>query len=123
MNEEEDFRQRLSAILAADAVGYSRLMEKDERATMAALEKARAIFRTEVESHHGRIVNMPGDSVLAAFDAAAGAVSAAISVQRKLAEMNTEASPDVRLRFRIGVHLGDVIENPDGDIHGDGVNI
>ncbi|HKE38852.1 MAG TPA: adenylate/guanylate cyclase domain-containing protein [Casimicrobiaceae bacterium] len=116
-------RQRLEAILAADAAGYSRLMEMDEPATLAALERARSIFRAEIESHHGHVINMPGDSVLAVFDTASGAVSAALAVQRTLDAANADVAPDSRLRFRIGVHLGDVIENPDGDIHGDGVNI
>jgi len=116
-------RQRLEAILAADAAGYSRLMEMDEPATLAALERARSIFRAEIQSHHGHVINMPGDSVLAVFDTAAGAVSAALAVQRTLDAASADVPPDSRLRFRIGVHLGDVIENPDGDIHGDGVNI
>jgi TolB-like protein/class 3 adenylate cyclase/Flp pilus assembly protein TadD len=116
-------RQRLEAILAADAAGYSRLMEMDEPATLAALERARSVFRAKIESHHGHVINMPGDSVLAVFDTASGAVSAALAVQRALDAASADVAPDSRLRFRIGVHLGDVIENPDGDIHGDGVNI
>jgi len=116
-------RQRLEAILAADAAGYSRLMEMDEPATLAALERARSVFRAEIESHHGHVINMPGDSVLAVFDTAGGAVSAALAVQRTLEAASADVPTDSRLRFRIGVHLGDVIENPDGDIHGDGVNI
>ena len=110
-------RQRLEAILAA-AAGYSRLMEMDELATLAALERARSIFRAEIESHHGHVINMPGDSVLALLDAAAGAVSTALAIQRRLDAASVDATLDSRLRFRIGVHLGDVIENPDGDIHG-----
>jgi len=122
MNEGEK-RQRLAAILAADAAGYSRLMEADERATLAALDAARAVFRTEIESNHGRVINTAGDSVLAIFDAAAGAVSAALAIQQKLEAASRDVPEDRRMRFRIGVHLGDVIESADGDVYGDGVNI
>jgi len=116
-------RQHLAAILLADAAGYSRLMEADEGATVAALDAARATFRSEVESNHGRIVNMPGDSVLAIFEAAAGAVTAALVIQRRLDAASSDLPADRRLRFRIGVHLGDVIETESGEAHGDGVNI
>ena len=117
-------RHRLGAILAADAVGYSRLMEADERATVAALDAARKVFRAEVESNQGHVINMAGDSVLAVFDTAAGAVTAALNAQRALeAPAPAHAVPGSgQLRFRIGVHLGDVTE-ADGDAYGDGVNI
>lgn len=119
---QSDRRQRLGAILAADAVGYSRLMEADERTTVAALDAARSVFRAEVESNQGHVINMAGDSVLAVFDTAAGAVTAALTVQRAL-ETGSHAVPGSRpLRFRIGVHLGDVTE-ADGDAYGDGINI
>ena len=116
-------RQRLAAILAADAVGYSRLMEADERATMAALEAARSVFRAEVDAHGGRVVDTAGDSVLALFDSAAGAVLAALAVQQALETAARELPEQRRMRFRIGVHLGDVIESADGAVYGDGVNI
>jgi len=116
-------RQRLAAIFAADVVGYSRLMAADERATMAALEAARVIFRTRIESSQGRVIDMAGDSVLAVFDSATGAVSAALAVQQALEAAARTVPDDRRMRFRIGVHLGDVIEKPDGTIYGDGVNI
>jgi TolB-like protein/class 3 adenylate cyclase len=116
-------RQHLAAILVADAAGYSRLMEADEKATVAALDAARATFRSEVDSNHGRIVNMPGDSVLAIFDAAAGAVTAALAIQGRLDAASRDVPEPRRLRFRIGVHLGDVIETEAGEAHGDGVNI
>ncbi|HYY62715.1 MAG TPA: adenylate/guanylate cyclase domain-containing protein [Burkholderiales bacterium] len=113
--EPGEFRQRLAAILSADAEGYSRLMAQDERATLAALDAARAVFRREIELNRGRVVDMAGDSVLAVFDTAAGAVTAALGAQKSLGAS--------ALRFRIGVHLGDVIEKADGTIYGDGVNI
>ncbi len=111
---ETGYRQRLAAILAADAAGYSRLMAADERTTVAALDAARAVFRTRIESNQGRIIDMAGDSVLAVFEIASGALSAALAIQQSL---------DGALQFRIGVHLGEIIEKPDGTVYGDGVNI
>jgi adenylate cyclase len=120
---EPGLKQRLAAILAADAAGYSRLMAENARATVAALDAGRAVFRRHVESNQGRVIDMAGDSVLAVFETAAGAVLAAIAIQD---EFNTEETmvPEARrMRFRIGLHLGDVIEKDDGTIYGDGVNI
>jgi adenylate cyclase len=102
-------RTRLLAVLAADAVGFSRLMSLDDHGTVAALDAARAVFRGEVAGHSGRIIDMAGDSVLAVFDTASAAVLAALAIQRQLGELR-EADDDRRMRFRIGVHLGDVIE-------------
>lgn len=118
-----DLRQRLAAILAADVAGYSRLMAADERATVAALDAGRAVFRARIEANQGRVIDMAGDSVLAVFETAAGAVSAALEVQRELGTSSDTAPEDRRMRFRIGVHLGDVIEKSDGTVYGDGVNI
>ena len=122
MNNPE-LKQRLAAILAADAVGYSRLMAVDDRATVAALDNARQVFRAHIESHHGRIIDMAGDSVLAVFDSALGAVAASLAVQADLDLQGASTPDDRRMRFRIGVHLGDVIEKADGTVYGDGVNI
>ncbi|MEO8311516.1 MAG: winged helix-turn-helix domain-containing protein [Caldimonas sp.] len=116
-------KQRLAAIMAADVVGYSRLMAVDEGATVAALVAARGVFREQIESRHGRVVDMAGDSVLAVFETAAGAVLAALAVQDDLAVSMRGTPEEQRMRFRIGVHLGDVIEKDDGTIYGDGVNI
>ncbi len=116
-------RQRLAAILAADAAGYSRLMAHDDQATVAALDAARTLFRTRIEANQGRVIDMAGDSVLAVFETAAGAVSAALAVQHDLAAVTADVPEDQRMRFRIGVHLGDVIEKADGTVYGDGVNI
>jgi len=115
--------QRLAAILAADAAGYSRLMAVDDQATVATLDAARAVFRSHIESNQGRVADMAGDSVLAVFDTAAGAVTAALGIQQTL-HVSTNAVPEnSRMPFRIGVHLGDVIEKIDGTVYGDGVNI
>lgn len=115
--------QRLVAILAADAAGYSRLMATDEGGTVASLDAARAVFRKQIESNRGRVIDMAGDSVLAVFDAATGAVIAAIAIQDALATNSSSEPEDRRMRFRIGVHLGDVTEKVDGSVYGDGVNI
>jgi TolB-like protein/class 3 adenylate cyclase/regulator of sirC expression with transglutaminase-like and TPR domain len=116
-------RRRLEAILAADAVGYSRLMAADEDATVAALDAARAIFKARIEGNQGRIIDMAGDSVLAVFETATGAVTAALEIQKELNFLADTVAEDRRMRFRLGVHLGDVIEKADGTIYGDGVNI
>ena len=116
-------RQRLTAILAADVAGYSRLMAADAGATVAALDRARAVFRRQIEASGGRVIDMAGDSVLAVFDTAAGAVDAALTVQKSLEAASASLTEERRMRVRIGVHLGDVIEKPDGTVYGTGVNI
>ena len=118
-----DLRHRLVAILAADGVGYSRLMSIDDQATVVALDSARAVFRDEIEANQGRVIDMAGDSVLAVFETATGAVQAALSVQNQLSSSAVDKPEDLRMRFRIGVHLGDSIEKADGTVYGDGVNI
>ncbi len=118
-----NLKQRLAAILAADVAGYSRLMNADEHATVAALDAARALFRKHIESNQGRVVDMAGDSVLAVFETATGAVSAALAVQQELKELERSVPQERAMRFRIGVHLGEVIEKADGTVYGDGVNI
>ena len=115
--------RRLQVILAADVAGYSRLMQDDDEATVATLETYRGVFREKIQTHHGRIVDMAGDSVLAVFEAATEAVSTAFEIQRELTLRN-EALPEARrMRFRIGVNLGEIIERPDGTVYGDGVNV
>jgi adenylate cyclase len=120
---ETGFKQRLVAILAADAAGYSRLMADDERATVVALDSARAAFGNRIESNQGRVIDMAGDSVLAIFETAIGAVTAALDIQSDIDHLCRELPEHRRLLFRIGIHLGDVIEKGDGTVYGDGVNI
>jgi adenylate cyclase len=120
---ETPIRQRLAAILAADVAGYSRLMNCDECGTVAALDAARACFREAIGQHQGRVIDMAGDSVLAVFETANGAVACALAVQQRLDEAARDVAEDCRMRFRIGIHLGDVFEKHDGTIYGDGVNI
>ena len=98
-------------------------MSLDERATVAALDAARKVFRAHVESSQGRVIDMAGDSVLAVFETAIGAVSAALAIQAELGTAGADVPEVGRMRFRIGVHLGDVIEKADGTVYGDGVNI
>lgn len=118
-----ELTQRLAAILVADVAGYSRLMQDDEPDTVAALDQARAIFRSHVDANRGRVVDMAGDSVLAVFGTATGAVQASLAIQSSLNEGGAQVPDNRRMAFRIGVHLGDVIEKPDGTIYGDGVNV
>ncbi len=122
MNESV-LKQRLAAILAADVAGYSRLMSADERATVAALDGARGVFRRWIEANQGRVIDMAGDSVLAVFETASGALRAAMAIQAALALTAAAETEERRMLFRIGVHLGDVMEKSDGTIYGDGVNI
>ena len=122
MADSEGIR-RLEAILAADVAGYSRLMQHDDEATVATLEAYRAVFREKIQAHRGRVVDMAGDSVLAVFDAATEAVRTAFEIQASLAERNEALPERRRMRFRIGVNLGEVIERPDGTVYGDGVNV
>jgi len=115
--------RKLEAILAADVAGYSRLMQQDDEATVASLEAYRAVFREKIQARRGHVVDMAGDSVLAVFDSPTEAVGAASEIQVVLAERN-EALPEARrMRFRIGINLGEVIERPDGTVYGDGVNV
>lgn len=121
--DDAGLRHRLLAILAADAAGYSRLMTGDDAATVASLDAARKVFRERTESHGGRVIDMAGDSVLAVFEAVQSAVNASLAIQRDLFEQTREQLESRRMRFRIGVHLGDVIEKRDGTVYGDGVNV
>src|SRR6476660_6270973 len=116
-------RRKLAAILSADVVGYSRLMAVDEAATVETLKSYRDIIARLVARRGGRVVNAPGDALLAEFPSAVEAVQAAIEIQKSVEGHNIELEADRRMQFRIGVNLGDVIEEPNGTIYGDGVNI
>ena len=98
-------------------------MTMDEDGTVVALDAARAVFKARIEGNQGRVIDMAGDSVLAVFETAVGAVSAALAIQSELNVLADAMPEERRMRFRIGVHLGDVIEKADGTIYGDGVNI
>ena len=120
---ENSVTRKVAAILAADAVGYTRLMADDETATIDALDKARAVFAEHVEANQGRVVDTAGDSVLAVFETTEGAVHAAVAIQASLSEINGPIPEARRMLFRIGVHLGDIQEKADGTVYGDGVNV
>ena len=116
-------QRRLSAILAADVVGYSRHMQRDAQATVRALNERRAIFAERAAARGGRIVNAPGDSILAEFPSVIDAVESAVEIQKEIATHNAAvARAEERMQFRIGINLGDVIVE-DGALYGDGVNI
>jgi adenylate cyclase len=115
--------RRLTAILAADVIGYSRLMGADEAGTLAALKKIRADFiDRKIGEHQGRTFKLIGDGMLAEFPSVVNAVACAAELQRGLQERNADVPPDRRIEFRVGVNLGDVIVDGD-DIYGDGVNV
>ncbi len=115
--------RKLSAILSADAAGYSRLMADDEAETLRVLNEFRDLFRKRIEGHGGRLIDTAGDSVLAEFPSAVEAVDCANEIQHELAKRNAQLAEHRRMQFRIGINLGDVIEQEDGTIYGDGVNV
>jgi adenylate cyclase len=122
MMAEKVFKRKLAAILSADVEGYSRLMDDDEEATIRTLTAYRSAITDLVQQYRGRVVDTPGDNILAEFTSVVDAVNCAVEIQRALAERNDELPEDRRMQFRIGVNLGDVVEEKDR-IYGDGVNI
>ncbi len=115
--------RRLAAILAADVIGYSRLMEEDEDGTLSVLQAHRAeSIDPTIAAHRGRIVKLMGDGALVEFASVVDAVECAVDVQRGMAERNTDVPESRRIQFRIGVNLGEVVIEGD-DIYDDGVNI
>ena len=98
-------------------------MAHDERATLSALDAAREVFKSGIEAHRGRVIDMAGDSVLAVFATAVGAVSAALDIQAQIKALAEPTPAERRMLYRIGVHLGDVIEKSDGSVYGDGINL
>jgi adenylate cyclase len=119
---ESTLQRRLAAILSADAQGYSRLMREDDAATVRLLASCRQVVAKLVEQRRGRVVDMPGDNMLAEFGSAVDAVEAAVEIQAQLRGCNRGLPQDRRMQFRIGVNLGDVIVE-EGRIYGDGVNL
>jgi len=116
-------RRKLAAILSADVVGYSRLMQDDDAATVETLTKYRTIFGEFASRHDGRIVDSPGDNILAQFDSPVEAVQCAIEIQRDLGRRNLQLANHRQMQFRIGINLGDILSRDDGTIYGDGVNV
>ena len=116
--------RKLAAILVADVVGYSRLAGADEDRTLSRLRGLRSdLIDPAIDAHHGRIVKRTGDGSLIEFRSVVDAVRCAIELQTGMAVRNAGLPPDQRIEFRVGIHVGDVVEESDGDLMGDGVNI
>ena len=118
----QDIKRRLAAIMSADVKGYSRLMAQDEAATVRTLTAYRETMTILIEQHHGRVVDSPGDNVLAEFASVVDAAQGAVAIQKELKARNAELPDDRRMEFRIGINLGDIIVEGER-IYGDGVNI
>lgn len=118
----KDFTRKLSAILSADVAGYSRLMGEDEAATVEAITAYREIMAGLITQHRGRVIDSPGDNILAEFTSVVDAVQCAVAVQKEFQSRNAVLPENRRMEFRIGINLGDVIEEGER-IYGDGVNI
>jgi adenylate cyclase len=115
---------KLAAILVADVAGYSRLAGADEDRTLARLRTLRSdLIDPIISVHHGRVVKRTGDGSIIEFRSVVDAVRCAVEVQTAMIERNAGVPPEKRIEFRVGVHLGDVVEESDGDLMGDGVNI
>jgi adenylate cyclase len=119
---EENIMRRLAAILSADVKDYSRLMRNDEVATVKMLNTYRELIITLVQQHHGRVVDSPGDNVLAEFASVVDGVQAAVAIQKELKTRNARLATARKMEFRVGINLGDIIVE-DERIYGDGVNI
>ncbi len=120
---EEGVERRLTTILAADVVGYSRLMAADEAGTLTSLKALRReLIEPKTAEHHGRVVKLMGDGTLMEFGSVVDAVTFAVDVQRAIALRNTDVPEDQRITYRIGINIGDIIVEGD-DIYGDGVNV
>src|ERR1700694_3105593 len=116
--------RKLAAILCSDVVGYSRIAGSDEELTLARLRALRSdLIDPTIALHHGRVVKRTGDGVLVEFRSVVDAVRCAIEVQNGMVERNAGLPPERRIEFGVGIHLGDVVEESDGDLMGDGVNI
>jgi TolB-like protein/class 3 adenylate cyclase len=118
----QDFKRKLAAILSADVQGYSLLMRDDEEATIRTLTTYRKAITNLIQQYRGRLVDATGDNLLSEFTSVVDAVNCAVEIQRELAERNAELSENRRMQFRIGINLGDVVEEGER-IYGDGVNI
>jgi len=116
--------RKLAAILASDVAGYSRLTGADEEGTLARIRALRSeLIDPAISANRGRVANTAGDSVLVEFASVVDAVRAAIDIQRAMTVRNADFIPEKRIEFRVGIHLGDVMVESDGDLRGDGVNI
>jgi len=119
---QEDFKRKLTSIFSADAVGYSRLMGQNEAATVHTITSYRNVISTLIKQHNGTVIDSPGDNLLAEFVSVVDAVQCAVAVQKEIKSRNDGLPENRRMQFRIGINLGDVIQEEDR-IYGDGVNI
>jgi len=119
---EQSLKRKLVAILSADVVGYSRLMRDDEEATVRALAVHRVLINEIIKQNGGRVIDSPGDNILAEFGSVVEAVTGAIKIQEEIKRRNADIPDNRRMEFRIGVNLGDIIKES-GKIYGDGVNL
>jgi len=118
----QDFKRKLTAVFSADVAGYSRLMGEDEAATVKTLESYKQVMFSLIKQHRGRMIDSPGDNLLAEFASVVDAVQCGVAVQKELQARNAELPENRKMQFRIGINLGDVIEEQNR-IYGDGVNI
>ena len=107
----QDFKRKLTAILSADVKGYSQLMEQDEVATLRTLAAYRQVITVVIQKHHGRVVDSPGDNLLAEFASVVNAVRCAVEIQEELKGRNAALPENLKMQFRIGVNLADVIQD------------
>ena len=119
---EERAKRKLTGILSADVAGYSRLMQEDEASTIRTLSDCKELMANLIKQYHGRVVDAPGDNLLAEFGSVVAATECAVKIQQELKIKNAEMSDNLKMQFRIGVNLGDVVEEA-ARIYGDGVNI
>lgn len=117
-----NLKRKLAAILSTDVEGYSRLMSEDDVGTIRTVNVYKEVMTKLIRQYSGRVVDSPGDNLLAEFSSVVDAVNCAVEIQRELAERNEALPVNQQMHFRMGVNLGDIIEE-DGRIYGDGVNI
>jgi class 3 adenylate cyclase len=120
--EPEKVQRRLTTIFSTDVQGYSRLMSDDEAATIRTLTVYKEVISSHIEKHGGRVIDSPGDNLLAEFGSVVHAVESAVQIQQSLMEKNEALPEERKMRFRIGINVGDVVVEDDR-LYGDGVNI
>ncbi len=121
--DTRNVKRKLAAIVSTDVKGYTRLMADNEVETVESIKACRKLISKMVLEHQGRVVDTPGDNILSEFSSVNDAVECAVEIQNKLAEHNKDLHQDRKMEFRIGINLGDIIEDDDRRIYGDGLNI
>jgi adenylate cyclase len=118
----DTFQRKITAIMSADVVGYSKLMGDDEASTVQTLTLYKSVMSALIEQHRGRVIDSPGDNMLSEFASVVDAVQCGVAIQKELGSRNSQLPENHKMHFRIGINLGDVIQE-EGRIYGDGVNI